>query len=277
MVTQGAVDVGSTRPFVLFSFLERYLQREGFGTKFLFDSPTGGDALYELAEADERLADESETNAAELALGGLLGPAVEGYGAGDGPGEDDEDITAEGIERRAGRWTGPGGLGGSGMGLFPVPRSDVDRWVKVCFGTDRQGREWPPAAPHARVALTDALKTFGHPAVALYLLGTHYTQPLGDAQMGLATGARHAQRIREVVASLAPGKPSPPQMRRYLDEFSDALADDLDTPNAFVSMFEWVLAAERHGGKVGDRDLRAMLEVFELGDLLAPPHARRAR
>ena len=34
----------------LFSFLERFLQREGFGTKFLFDSPSGEDMLYELSE-----------------------------------------------------------------------------------------------------------------------------------------------------------------------------------------------------------------------------------
>lgn len=237
VVTRGAVDVGSTRPFVLFSFLERYLQREGFGTKFLFDSPTGGDQLYELAEGYAGPDGESETNGVEPA---------------------------------------PGGAGEHGMGLFPVPRSDVDRWVKVCFGTDRQGREWPPAAPHARVPLTDALKTFGHPAVALYLLGAHYTQPLGDAQTGLATGARHAQRIREVVAALVPGEPSPPELRRHLEEFGDALADDLDTPNAFVAMFEWVLAAERRGGRIGDQDLRAMLEVFELEDLLAPLPESRA-
>jgi cysteinyl-tRNA synthetase len=140
--------------------------------------------------------------------------------------------------------------------------------VNVCFGADRHGREWPPAAPDARVPLGDALKVFGHPAVALYLLGTHYSQPLGDATAGLLNGARHARRIREAVSVLAPGRPSPPEMRGHLEEFRAALADDLDTPNAFVAMFEWVLAAERRGGGVGDRDLRSMLEVFELEDLL---------
>ena len=45
IVVDGGVDVASTRPLVLFSFLERFLQREGYATKFLFDSPGGDDTL----------------------------------------------------------------------------------------------------------------------------------------------------------------------------------------------------------------------------------------
>jgi hypothetical protein len=214
--TEGAVDVTSTRPFVLFSFLERFLQREGFGTRFLFDSPTGDDTLYELSEE-----------------------------------ADEED-------------------GGDEEGAVQISRSDVERWVNVCFGADREGREWPPAEPKDRVLLSDALKTFGHPAVALYLLGTHYSLPLGDAHTGLTTGSKHAQRIREVMAKLTPDTPSPPDMHHHVEAFRDALANDLDTPMAFVVMFEWVLEAERRGGEIGDADLRAMLEVLELDELAAP-------
>jgi hypothetical protein len=224
VATAGGVDVESTRPLVLFSFLERFLQREGFGTKFLFDSPSGEDVLYELSEGHK--------------------PSLT---APDGEGEHDTE-----------------------MSLLEVPRSDVDRWVNVCFGAGRDGREWAPAAPERRVLLSDALSNFGHPAVALYLLGTHYSLPLGDATMGLRTGSKNAQRIREVVKTLAPDQPSPPDMRHYMDAFRDALADDLDTPLAFVTLFEWVLEAERRGGEIGDNDLRVMLEVFELDDLAAP-------
>lgn len=223
VVTAGTVDVASTRPFVLFSFLERYLQREGFGTKFLFNSPAGDDSFYELPDGEQE---------------GSAGEA--------GGGEEEE------------------------LALLPVSRSDVDRWVNVCFGADREGREWPPVAPDARIPLAQALKGFGHPAVALYLLGTHYSQPLGDARAGLANGSRHARRLREVMAMLQPDAPSPADMRRHLQEFQEALADDLDTPSALVSMFEWVLEAERRGSGVGDRDLRRMLEPFELDDLLTP-------
>jgi hypothetical protein len=219
--TEGAVDVTSTRPFVLFSFLERFLQREGFGTRFLFDSPggeDGDDTLYELAE-------------------------------------DDEDVD---------------GANGDGEGGLQISRSDVERWVNVCFGADREGHEWPPAPPEERVLLSDALEQVGHPAVALYLLGTHYSLPLGDAHTGLITGLKHVQRIREVLAKLTPNTPSPPDMRHHVDSFREALANDLDTPMAFVVMFEWVLEAERRGGEIGDGDLRAMLEVLELDELASP-------
>jgi hypothetical protein len=228
---QGAVDVESTRPLVLFSFLERFLQREGFGTKFLFDSPSGEDMLYELSE-------EAELPSAPDAAG-------------------DPDPDTE-------------------MSLLEVPRSDVDRWVNVCFGAGRNGEDWEPAAPSDRILLRDALDHFGHPAVALYLLGTHYSLPLGDAFTGLVTGSKNALRIRRVVKTLLPDQPSPPDMRHYVEAFRDALADDLDTPLAFVVLFEWVLEAERRGGKVGDNDLRVMLEVLELDDLVSHAGHRRA-
>jgi hypothetical protein len=223
----GVVDVESTRPLVLFSFLERFLQREGFGTKFLFDSPSSGDMLYEISEGLEPLS------------------------APDSGGERDAEHDAE-------------------MSLLEVPRSDVDRWVNVSFGASREGVTCKPVSPGERVLLSDALKHFGHPAVALYLLGTHYSLPLGDALTGLVTGSKNAGRIREAIKTLVPDQPSPPDMRHYIEAFRDALADDLDTPLAFVVMFEWLLEAERRGGEVGDNDLRVMLEVLELDDLAAP-------
>jgi hypothetical protein len=224
--SEGSVDVGSTRPLVLFSFLERFLQREGFGTKFLFDSPSGSDTMYELCEEPEPLSapDSAETSDTE-------------------------------------------------MSLLEVPRSDVERWVNVCFGGGRDDEEWQHLPRGQRVRLSDALKEFGHPAVAMYLLGTHYSLPLGDACTGLQIGSRHVQRLREVMSTLTPDQPSPPDMRHHVEAFRDALADDLDTPLAFVVLFEWVLEAERRGGEVGDGDLRIMLEVLELDDLATPVRA----
>lgn len=224
----GTVDVESTRPFVLFSFLERFLCQEGFATKFLFDSPGGEDVLYELSD--------------DLAP---LGPAAE---------QDD----------RADAQADPE------IGLLEVPRSQVERWVNVRFGAGRDGEDWPQAPPDRRVALSKALKHFGHPAVALYLLGTHYSLPLGDTFTGLVTGARNAQRISDVLKTLVPGQPSPSDMRHHVDAFREALADDLDTPLALVVLFEWVLDAESREGEVGDGDLRGMLDVFELEDLAVP-------
>ncbi len=217
---EGSVNVESTRPLVLFSFLERFLQREGFGTKFLFDSPSSEDTMYELCEESE-----------------LLGSA-----------DSSEDPDTE-------------------MSLLEVSRSDVEDWVNVCFGGGRDGEEWEHRPRGERITLSDALQEFGHPAVAMYLLGTHYSLPLGDAATGLRIGSRHVQRLREVLGRLAPDEPSPPDMHHHVEAFHEALADDLDTPHAFVVLFEWVLEAERRGGEIGDGDLRIMLEVFELDNL----------
>ncbi|HEY8304301.1 MAG TPA: hypothetical protein VIG42_06910 [Solirubrobacteraceae bacterium] len=233
---EGAVDVSSTRPFVLFSFLERFLQREGFGTKFLFDSPADEEMLYELSEGEDGPDDD----------------ALEAIVDDDGVGVEESGGAIAGDDARQ------------------IPRSEVERWVNVCFGADREGREWPPAPRVKRIPLSEALRLFGHPAVALYLLGTHYSLPLGDAFTGLRTGSKHAQRIREVLAKLTPDRPSPPDMHHHVEAFRNALANDLDTPMAFVVMFEWVLEAERRGGEIGDSDLREMLELLELDELALP-------
>jgi hypothetical protein len=259
IVVDGGVDVASTRPLVLFSFLERFLQREGFATKFLFDSPGGGDMLYELSELDPLSAPDSPDSHGEHGVdrdgefGAEHGTDPDGEFDAERDGEDDYD---SGLD--------------AGMSLLEVPRSDVDRWVNICFGASRDGVEAEPGSTGERILLSDALKHFGHPAVALYLLGTHYSLPLGDALTGLATGSKNALRIREALEKLVPDTPSPPDMRHYMEAFRDALANDLDTPLAFVVMFEWLLEAERRGGDVGDHDLRVMLEVLELEDLAAP-------
>jgi hypothetical protein len=236
----GCVDVESTRPLVLFGFLERFLRREGFATKFLFDSPDDEDTLYELAE---------EREAPETPVSG-----------GDG---DDGEHDAE----RDGEQDGE-------MGLLEVQRSDVEQWVNVCFGTGREGVEHISARVGEPILLSRALEEFGHSAVALYLLGTHYSLPLGDAHAGLIAGSRNESSIRKALERLVPDQPSPPDMRHYVEDFRDALADDLDTPTAFVVMFEWLLEAERRGCDVGDNDLRVMLEVFELEHLAEPTAVR---
>ncbi|MFZ1927316.1 MAG: hypothetical protein WAU42_14390, partial [Solirubrobacteraceae bacterium] len=159
VVVDGGVDVASTRPLVLFSFLERFLQREGFATKFLFDSP-GGDTLYELSELEPLDAPDSLDSGGEH-------PADRGRELDAGS---DADLDGElGAERDADLEDGLGGerhadprakLGGecdadqdgefdsehdgdedtydsgldAGMSLLEVPRSDVDHWVNICFG-----------------------------------------------------------------------------------------------------------------------------------------------
>jgi cysteinyl-tRNA synthetase len=51
-----------------------------------------------------------------------------------------------------------------------------------------------------------------------------------------------------------------------------ALADDFGTPEAMAAVWDWVRESNRRGGVGGD-DLREMLAVFALDNLLAAPAA----
>lgn len=225
----GAVHVDSSRSFVLFGLLQRFLEWEGFPTTFLFDSPSGEDVMYQLSN------DASDEDAGDI----------------------DVDVDVEQSE----------------MQLAEIQLADVDRWVDIRFGAARDGDDLNAKDADERISLSLALEHFGAHAVTLYLLSTHYSEPLGDTFEGLLGGMGHIERIRTLLKLLLPGLPSPLDMRHHVESFRDALASDLDTPRALVALFAWLHEAEGRGGGVGDEDLRKMLEMFELHDLALPSGA----
>src|SRR6185437_264753 len=92
--------------------------------------------------------------------------------------------------------------------------------------------------------------------------------------------AARVRRIREAARRLAPG-PSPRWSGPLRDRFFDALADDFNAPRALAAVFDWVRESNRSQPPVGDADLREMLTVLGLDDLLeaeavAVPDAARA-
>ncbi len=203
LASQGLVDVASTRPFVLFSLLQRLLQNEGLPTKFLFGSPRAGEVFRELNEAHAQ------------------------------PGQ---------------------------------PESADGRCVDIRFGAAREGEEWAGGESAGRMTLNEALRRFGHRALVFYLMGTHYSQPLGEPLAGLRKASAHVQRLGDALMRLRPEEQSPSEMRHHVETFREALANDLDTPAALLALFEWVLEAERREHALGDRDLRYMLGLLELAD-----------
>ena len=115
--------------------------------------------------------------------------------------------------------------------------------------------------------LHEALERYGRDTLIMYFCGGHYRQPVDFDAERLDEAAARVQRIREVVRSLRPGA-SPPFSAPLILRFYDALAEDFNTPRALAALFEWVREANRSPESLGDADLREMLGVLALENLL---------
>jgi cysteinyl-tRNA synthetase len=116
-------------------------------------------------------------------------------------------------------------------------------------------------------SLHEALDAHGRDALILYFAGAHYRQPMQWGAEPLKAAAAGVARIREAGRRLVAGD-SPSDLRPLRDRFFAALADDFNTPEALAAMWEWVREVNRRGGGVGDGDLREMLGVLALENLL---------
>jgi cysteinyl-tRNA synthetase len=115
--------------------------------------------------------------------------------------------------------------------------------------------------------LHEAVAAYGRDALIMYFVGGHYRQPVEFDEERLEEAAARVRRVREAARRLVGGS-SPEWSASLRDRFFDALADDFNTPEALARMFEWIREANREGGGVGDADLREMLDVLGLADLL---------
>jgi cysteinyl-tRNA synthetase len=128
--------------------------------------------------------------------------------------------------------------------------------------------------------LHEALERYGRDALIMYLCGAHYRQPVEFDDERLAEARARCDRIAEAARGLVDG-PSPSWSGPLRERFLDSLAYDFNTPRALAAVFDWVREANRSGStSVGNDDLRTMLEIFGLANLLeprevrAPPRAR---
>jgi cysteinyl-tRNA synthetase len=116
------------------------------------------------------------------------------------------------------------------------------------------------------------LDAVGRDAVILYFVGAHYRQPMDFGDAALSQAQAGVERLREAGRGLVQGE-SPPALAPLRERFVAALADDFNTPAALAAMWEWVREANRAQDAVGDGDLRAMLDVLALSNLLDPADA----
>jgi cysteinyl-tRNA synthetase len=115
--------------------------------------------------------------------------------------------------------------------------------------------------------LHEALDAYGRDAMVMYYSGGHYRQPIEFDDERMAEAAARVARIREAARRLREGH-SPEWSAPLRERFFDSLADDFGTPAALAVVFEWVREANRSTEPVGKDDLREMLQVLGLDNLL---------
>jgi cysteinyl-tRNA synthetase len=127
--------------------------------------------------------------------------------------------------------------------------------------------------------LHEALSSYGRDALVTYFCEGHYRQPIEFDHGRLQQASARAQRIREAGRGLVCGA-SPSWSAPLREQFFAVLADDFNTPAALEVVAEWVREANRSATAAGDADLREMLAVLGLDNLLeadaieAPPDVR---
>ncbi len=115
--------------------------------------------------------------------------------------------------------------------------------------------------------LHEALDAYGRDALVMYFCGGHYRQPIEFDSDRLDEARARVERIREAARGLVPGD-SPPWSASLRERFFDSLAEDYNTPAALAAVFDWVREANRSDAGGGDADLREMLAVIGLENLL---------
>jgi cysteinyl-tRNA synthetase len=115
--------------------------------------------------------------------------------------------------------------------------------------------------------LHDALAAYGRDALIMYFCGGHYRQPIEFDDDRMRDAAARVDRIREAGRRLADG-PSPGWSDPLRERFFAALANDFNTPAALEAVFVWVREANRAADAPGSGDLRQMLDVLALANLL---------
>jgi cysteinyl-tRNA synthetase len=115
--------------------------------------------------------------------------------------------------------------------------------------------------------LHQAIETYGRDALLMYFCSGHYRQPIEFDAERLEEASRRVARVREAARRLGGGA-SPPWSAPLRDEFFAALREDFNTPRALAAVFEWAREANRSARAVGAADLREMLDVLGLVNLL---------
>jgi len=122
--------------------------------------------------------------------------------------------------------------------------------------------------------IREILKRHDADAVRLWILGTHYRNPLEFAEERLAEAGRALERLWGPVleakkyAETAGADALPRDLAAYREDFVAAMDDDFNTPQALGVLFEMARALNRRDGRSaqdfvrGTRELATMLAAL---------------
>ena len=115
--------------------------------------------------------------------------------------------------------------------------------------------------------LHEALAAYGRDALVMYFCGGHYHQPVEFDDERLDEASARVRRVQEAARRLHGGQ-SPEWSGPIKERFFAALAEDFNTPAALAALFDWVRQANSEPESPGSADLREMLSVLGLENLL---------
>jgi cysteinyl-tRNA synthetase len=133
------------------------------------------------------------------------------------------------------------------------------------------------------LTIKEIVKRFPPDALRLWVLGTHYRNPLDFSEERLAEAVRALERLARPILDTAkqpdaaPGR-TPGPLQPFVDRFHAAMEDDFNTPAALGVLFELVRAL-RDGERADDaaagvaalKRLAAILGLFETMEVAGPP------
>jgi cysteinyl-tRNA synthetase len=118
--------------------------------------------------------------------------------------------------------------------------------------------------------LSEALDRYGREVVIDYLISGHYRQPLAFGPEQMEQTAARLERVRNFLREHPPNDEAgaeDPWVSARRKDFSDALANDFNTPTAMAEVFDMVTEGNRRDLLGAPEAMRDMLSVLGLGSL----------
>ena len=154
------------------------------------------------------------------------------------------------------------------------------RWW-IHHGLMQMGEEKMSKSLGNLIRIREALPQYGADAIRLFVLNSHYRNPLTYNDESLASMKRAGARLRRAAEASSSGNGAALDSAAFRAQFEQAMDDDFNTPQALAAMFDFAREINRAATEGGDiqaaqqafRDVASLLgltlEATESGDAVA--------